>query len=299
MRWIILLYHNISWEDNIFTRGIGGTCSPDLFERQINQVKNYGDLISVYDGLELCSEGKSKSTTFSFWFDDSFSGVKKYAMPILKNYGITGAFSINSRFINRDELFWRSKLSYIESVGGMKFLRSNLKNSGYQIESQFKNIKNFTMDKFSDNILFIIERTYNRLSNKSIREEAFKIFEDIEGLRKLKINDWVIANHSASHYPVSEENYVDHFVDEYTKCDRFIEKHLEIDNPFWVLPFDRQSKRSKRVDKIFDNLNSNKFLVNVGKKINLKQNIDSKRLYRFGAHITDGIDFQYFIKGIL
>ena len=63
MRWIILLYHNISWEDNIFTRGIGGTCSPDFFERQVNQVKNYGDLISVYEGLELCSEGKSKSTT--------------------------------------------------------------------------------------------------------------------------------------------------------------------------------------------------------------------------------------------
>ena len=30
--------------------------------------------------------------------------------------------------INRDELFWRSKLSYIESVDGMRLLRSSLKN---------------------------------------------------------------------------------------------------------------------------------------------------------------------------
>ena len=299
MRWIILLYHNISWEDNAFTRGIGGTCPPDLFERQVKQVKKYGDLVSVNQGLELSSKEKSKSTIFSFWFDDGFSGVRKYALPILKNNGVTGAISICSKFINRDELFWRSKLSYIESVDGMRLLRSSLKKTGFHIESQLKKIKNFTMDNFSDEILLIIEQIYNRLSNEIIREQAFGIFENIDGLKILKNNNWIIANHSASHYPVSEDSYIDHFFDEYIKCDRFIEEYLEINNPFWVLPFDRKSKRSKKVDTIFDNLNTNKFLVNVGKKINHKHNIDSKRLFRFGAHITDNTDFQKFINGIV
>ena len=46
----------------------------------------------------------------------------------------------------------------------------------------------------------------------------------------LKNNNWIIANHSASHYPVSEDSYIDHFSDEYIKCDRFIEEYLEINN---------------------------------------------------------------------
>ena len=111
--WYILNYHDISWEENLFMRGIGGHFPPDIFRSHIEQLSLYGKLISVADGLKQYSSGVINETLISFWFDDGFAGVRKYAFPLLADYNVKGAVSINSKFLLRKEMFWRLKLSYL------------------------------------------------------------------------------------------------------------------------------------------------------------------------------------------
>ena len=298
-RWIILLYHNVSWEDNLFTNRIGGTCAPDLFEHHIKMVSKYGDIVSIEDGLNLTRINNKKDVLFSFWFDDGFRGVRKYAMPILLNNGMTGAISICSKFINKDELFWRMKLSFIESVDGMRFLRSKLRKAGYLFNSGADKMRTYSIDNFSRDFMNILDEVYNNLASDILKKDSFRLFDNVNGLKVLKENNWTIANHSASHYPISEEHYIDYFMDEFNECDKFIKDKLNIDTKYWVLPFDRLSHRSNNVEKIFNNMKSNKILVNVGRQINTYKNIEDNRLYRFGIQLIKGETFEKYIKSLL
>jgi len=83
MRWTILLYHNVSWEDSPFTRGIKGiTCPPDVFREHVDLLRKYGEIVSIDEGINRLKFGR-KGRIFSFWFDDGLEGVRKYAFPIL------------------------------------------------------------------------------------------------------------------------------------------------------------------------------------------------------------------------
>jgi hypothetical protein len=121
--WYILNYHDVNWESSLLVRGIGGTVSPDVFLEHIRSLRAVGKIISVREGLELLHEGHVfEQPTFSFWFDDGFVGVRRYGLPILNNEGITAAISVCSRFVDRTEMFWRSKLSYLRYVDALRTL---------------------------------------------------------------------------------------------------------------------------------------------------------------------------------
>lgn len=38
--WYILNYHDISWEENILMRGVGGTVPTDIFYDHVKNLKN-------------------------------------------------------------------------------------------------------------------------------------------------------------------------------------------------------------------------------------------------------------------
>ena len=48
----------------------------------------------------------------------------------------------------------------------------------------------------------------NFILNDDFREDAFRVFDTIDGIRFLLNNDWELANHSASHYPITEDSYI-------------------------------------------------------------------------------------------
>jgi peptidoglycan/xylan/chitin deacetylase (PgdA/CDA1 family) len=282
--WYIILYHDVSWEESPFIRHIGGTCPPDVFRDHVRACEGLGELVSIHDGMEKLTRGDIASPLLSFWFDDGFLGVRKYAAPILAERGITGATSICSRFINRSEMFWRCKLSYLQSIDTGRYLRARLRKYGY---SRSELVRDFTLKRFGDEILSVINALYDETASRSVQEDAFRMFDTSDGLIELHKCGWVIANHSAAHYPISEQHMQDMLMDEFEECERFIQSCIGTESTYWVSPFGQHIKPSamRASQKHRDD---EKNIVLVSDRINVHTKFASNRiLYRINAPAND------------
>jgi hypothetical protein len=294
--WYILNYHDISWEDGAFTRAIGGTFPPDIFEGHVTALKKHFRLVSVQQGLKELEEGISEPIV-SFWFDDGFLGVRKNAQPILERHGVTGASSINSSFLLRQEFFWRLKLGYLTQVDGMRFIRSGLRKLGISFSG---NIRGLVMDNFSDEVLELIDRVFIDHSSAAIRDDAWRLFDDVEGTRALLNSDWVIANHSASHYPVSETSFSHQFAAQFQECEGALNSSLGINTDFWVMPFDRGPKsRATDLDATIATANpGSRHMVFVGNGLNHSAEKHNKKLYRINVPYLPGAELIGYLEGL-
>ena len=89
--WYIILYHDINWEDSIFTQYIGGTCAPNIFFEQIEMMESLGQFVNIEDGAKLLNRKQIDKPYFSIWFDDGLKGVYNHAYPILNHFNIKPA----------------------------------------------------------------------------------------------------------------------------------------------------------------------------------------------------------------
>ena len=157
-QWYLLLYHGIGWEEPLATKYISGMHSPDIFRDHVKEIKKIGHLLSFREGLNCLKQGKITKPIFTFWFDDGLTSVRKYAFPILKKYNSLGVISVCSSFFLQDDLFWRSKLSVLHHLNGMPELRKKLRQYGFNLGYS---IKDFTMDFFSEEIIYEINSIFN------------------------------------------------------------------------------------------------------------------------------------------
>jgi hypothetical protein len=263
--WYILLYHDVSWEQNPYLRGIGGTCPPDLLRSHLQALSRIGRLASPNQAFADWTSGKMDRPVFSFWFDDGLIGVQKYALPILQQHGITGAISVCSRFVLRRELFWRFKLSFLSSCDGLRLLRSRLKPHGY-VAGQ--SVKQFTLDHFSLEVAEKIDEVYRQCTSEHERADAFRLFARVDDLQSLKQAGWIITNHSAAHYPVSERSAIDLFAPQFHECAADLGELLSAERKYWVVPFDRSEYRAPTLVRTFTACDSGAPLVLVGDEVN-------------------------------
>ena len=233
--WYVLNYHNVDWENSLLTHALGGAVSPDIFRRHLKAFSRRGELISVQEGIRRLSEGVPfRRPAFSVWFDDGYSCVRKYALPICREFGITAAMSVCSRLALRQEMFWCAKLSYLSFVDGLRFLRSRLRPLGYE---QHENLKYWLFRNFSPQANAIIDEVYRKCSHEVFRQHAWKLFDDAQGIQELHKAGWLIANHSAGHYPLSDSDSPEYIRGQFQECDRFLDS-LGVHGRFYTVPFE-------------------------------------------------------------
>jgi hypothetical protein len=284
--WYILLYHNVSWEESPFLWHIGGTCPPDVFRDHVQTCSQLGELVSVQDGVERMERGQVSRRLFSFWFDDGFADVGKYAAPILAEWGITGATSICSRFAVGRELFWRLKLSFLNSAGAGEELRGRLRIYGCSPSSS---LSAFTLTNFGSELLGVIDKLFDEVATPAVLERASRLFQDPDQLRSLHEQGWVIANHTASHYATGDGGADETPLAEFEECDKFIEATVGQPSPFWVAPFGTMSARV--VESVRKN-HVSKIIVLVGDRCNVPCRAVSDRiLYRIDVPSNDRYGF--------
>jgi peptidoglycan/xylan/chitin deacetylase (PgdA/CDA1 family) len=276
--WHILLYHDVSWEENCYVRSIGGTIPPDVFRTHVAAAASLGELVSVPDGERRLAEGALDGPIFSFWFDDGLAGVARHAAPILGEYGVSGAVSICSRFVNRTEFFWRFKLSYLSSIDGMRFLRTRLKKHGLE---RGAGVRVFTQLRFSPDVLRAIDELFERFTTPAQRADAFRMFMDPTAIGDLARQGWTIANHTASHYPVAEENCAHLLVDQFHECETEIMSIVGAPSRYWVLPFGAHTPAAAL--RAAESVRMDRRLVFVGDRVNTIASSTDGVLYRFIA----------------
>lgn len=276
--WYILNYHEISWEESAYTRAIGGNFPPDVFHSHLQALSEHAHLVSVPEGLAQFRAGKLSQPLVSFWFDDGLAGVRRYALPLMEQFGVKGAMSVCSKFMLRQELFWRFKLSFLTRSDGMRFLRSRLRALGY---STGDSVRAFTLDHFSAEVLAAIDAVYEQFTREQDRADAFRLFDDVAGIAALGEAGWEIANHSASHYPVSEDSFIGQFAAEYERCELALHEHLGLESRFWVIPFDRQGRGAAGLLDTFARTDdAERTLVRVGGAPNREQQENGRVLHR-------------------
>ena len=280
--WYILLYHDVSWEENCYLRSVGGTCAPDVFRQHVKMAASLGDLVSVADGQRMLESNSFDRPAFSFWFDDGLIGVCKHAKPVLDEFGVTGAVSICSRFVRRSEFFWRFKLSYLHSVDGLRFLRSRLAKHGFSLRDP---VSTFTLDSFSAEILQDIDDLWCRFTTPAQRQDAYRMFMSREEIRHLFDYGWEIANHTAGHYPVFQEHSLQLLSAQFQECEEEIQGICGRPSRYWVVPFDR--KNSADGVKVADACRGDRHLVYVGNRRNNAHTCSAARvLFRYSTETS-------------
>ena len=277
--WYIMLYHDISWEENCYIRAIGGTCPPDLFREHVKALASWGEILSVAEGEKRLRENRIDGPIFSFWFDDGFNGVNRYAMPILDEAGVAGAISICSRFVDRTEFYWRLKLAYLNSIDGMRFVRSRLKKYGFKLGDS---VRKFTLNHFSMELLSEINEVFVRFTTPAQRNDANRMFMDRSAVKSLFDLGWCVANHSGGHYPIAKDHSLTLMNPEFEQCEDVIQEVCGKPSDYWVLPFDYRS--SREVLPVANKSRGDRYLVFVRDTYNTPQLCNEERvLYRIGV----------------
>ncbi len=241
-------------------------------------------------------QGDINEPLVSIWFDDGLASGRKYALPLMERYGFKAAMSVNSGFMLREELFWRFKLSFLTFTDGMRFLRSKLRSLGFKTDMS---VRSFTIDHFSDEIVTDIDEVYRNFTNEFTRQDAFRLFDDVNGIAELHRHGWEIANHSASHYPVSEDSYIEHFAPEFERCETALQQYLGLNSRFWVIPFDRKGKRSSTLQQVFEQADDrDRTLVLVGQRYNTSQQQQGRQLFRIYPPYENGAGLIRYLNQI-
>ena len=277
--WYVILYHDVSWEDSILSRTVGGCCPPDLFERQVNELRGLGQIVTVEQGIEALHSGIVREPLFSLWFDDGLRGVYRNAYPLLSYHGLTAAVSVCSAFTLRKELFWRHQLSFLAHIDGMRHLRSRLRRYGYQLPAS---VKQFTCENFSIKMRREIQNVFDAVTTPEFRQAAHKLFMNTEELEDLRNNGWTLANHTARHYRMVADFGSHELLADFQDCEMFLRGMGG--SRFWVLPFGFPKKTAELCDDFF--AEADRWLVFVGNRTN-KSRQEENILYRIDAPISE------------
>ena len=89
----IIAYHNIS---KSYPSYLGISMKPDIFEKQIQLLKNNCNIVSLDEANNLLKNNKNYKDTVAFTFDDSYKEYFTYLFPILQKYKIPATIFIST-----------------------------------------------------------------------------------------------------------------------------------------------------------------------------------------------------------
>lgn len=98
----ILVYHGISYDKDHLNMNI----PPNLFESQINYLKNNYKVISLDKAVEIINDKKIDANYCVITFDDGFKNNFDYALPILKKYSVNATIFVTYNSIENGYFCW-------------------------------------------------------------------------------------------------------------------------------------------------------------------------------------------------
>jgi hypothetical protein len=100
-------------------------------------------------------------------------------------------------------------------VDGLRILRAKLRRHFGEIP---ENIRHWTKDNWCAELVTIIDDVYNDFTSDLVRSDAFRIYDDVTGIKHLVDNGWWIVNHSSAHYPVNQSRGWESVVLDFEEC---------------------------------------------------------------------------------
>lgn len=109
----IVMYHYVRDFQNTKYPEIKGMDVRD-FEKQVAYLKNNYNVISMDDLVDAIQNGKEiKDNSAVLTFDDAYSDHYEYVYPVLKKYGVKGAFYVPTGILQNKKVLDVNKIHYI------------------------------------------------------------------------------------------------------------------------------------------------------------------------------------------
>lgn len=279
--WYIVNHHDVQDEDSVLTRAIGGTTRPDVFRHHVATLGKQGRFISIPEGQARLERGEDfDEPVFSLWFDDGYAGLATHVRPVCEEFGIQPALSICSRFILRDEMFWRVKLSVLSQGTGLALLRARLRPGHADVPDR---VRTWSLHHFSADLIDAIDEVYAASVTERARTEAFRLFLTVAQVGELAAAGWLITNHTAAHYPLAAGVGWDQVRAGFDECETLV-RRFNAGNRYWVTPFGFGSEH------YLQQLMAAATIVEVGERRNTAATWRSgSRLFRYSAPATRDI----------
>jgi len=234
-----LVYHDVG-RATPWTRWIDSTLTPDDFRQHLSELHSLGRLVSTHEALEIGQRGEVPATPlFALWFDDGYAGVWDSARAVCQEYGIRPAISVNARFVQKQEIFWRCQLSYLLESSDITMLWDRLLgqpppeagDAGITLWRE-------TLRRYSSSLRSELNSICLEEVPAASRERSTSLFMDDGQLRSLSEDGWLMANHSASHLAITPSSKMDDVLTDFEEASQFL-RSLPTSRPeYWVMPFD-------------------------------------------------------------
>lgn len=111
---VVLCYHNVEDDPGPFTRGLVGNVPPRLFERQIDFLRRYYNIVP----LERLSEPGCPERSAVVTFDDGYRSVYTNAFPVLARQGLPATFYVATAALDNAQLLWINELNWLLRTRG-------------------------------------------------------------------------------------------------------------------------------------------------------------------------------------
>ncbi len=110
----VLLFHNVSPDENRFVAGLGTTMEPATFAAHLAYLVKHYDVVGIDD---LVAEPGNRPRV-AIAFDDGYRSVLTEAWPLLKQHGLTAIVYLITRAVGNRELVWVDHLNWLLQESG-------------------------------------------------------------------------------------------------------------------------------------------------------------------------------------
>lgn len=111
---LILTYHQVLPYSSKFKQfDYRNVVSKEAFYQQIKFLKAHYDVISLAEAVQLLSEKWQKGNYAVITFDDGYKNNFTYALPVIKDLGVTATFFISTALIDSNDCLWTDWVTYL------------------------------------------------------------------------------------------------------------------------------------------------------------------------------------------
>lgn len=226
-----LVYHDIGFHHNGFTRWINSMVTPEVFADHLEQLSQVGTICRLDESLQDSNRDRPK---FVLWFDDAYSGVHTYASSICQKKNVVATLAVNSEFALRKSCFWRSELSWLLEMHSAAEIANNIFSSPY---SSPEEIWSKTLQQYGQELHHRITEMFKAKASIKERNAWHEIFMNEVQIRECLKNGWSVCNHSANHPALVSAGGLGSFANDFNQCRSFVSE-LGGMTDAWVVPFD-------------------------------------------------------------
>src|SRR5262252_433736 len=90
------------------------TVSAEVFDRQLDFVKQHFDIVTVEDIVAAIDGGVTlPPSPLLITFDDGYRDNFDVALPLLRKHRLSATFFVATRFVDERRLFWWDRINYL------------------------------------------------------------------------------------------------------------------------------------------------------------------------------------------